>query len=166
MNSLEKFRDISTFIFDVDGVLADPLMHVLENGQLLRQMNSKDGFAFERALAEGYRIIIISGGKSEGVRIRLANLGVTEIYLSVRNKVDVLEDLVAYHDLDLGGALYMGDDLPDYECMRRVHFPVCPSDAAKEIIDLSQYVSPYRGGQGCARDVIEKTLTIQGKWKV
>jgi 3-deoxy-D-manno-octulosonate 8-phosphate phosphatase (KDO 8-P phosphatase) len=164
MNALEKFKDIRTFIFDVDGVLTDCSCHVLENGQLLRRINMRDTFAMKMALKKGYRIIIITAGRSEGIKIRLSDLGVQEIFLGRFDKLEVMEDLVAETGLDLGSTLYMGDDLPDYECMRRVHLPTCPANAVREILELSQYVSPYEGGQGCARDVIEKVLSFNGHW--
>ena len=62
--------------------------------------------------------------------------------------------------------LYMGDDLPDYEVMRRVGLPTCPNDAVPEIREISHYISPYKGGEGCVRDVIEKVMKLNGVWKV
>jgi 3-deoxy-D-manno-octulosonate 8-phosphate phosphatase (KDO 8-P phosphatase) len=164
MSYLDKLHHITTFIFDVDGVFTDSSLYVLENGTLLRKMNSKDGFALRYAIEQGYRTIIITGGQSKGTVERFKALGVQEIYHSQRNKIDALEELVQVYGLNLGQVLYMGDDLPDYECMRLVHLPTCPADAVPEIMELAQYVSPYAGGQGCVRDVIEKVLRVQGKW--
>ncbi len=164
MNTLEKFHDIRTFIFDVDGVMTDGLVHVLDDGSLLRNMHVRDAYAIRRAVEKGYRIIVITAGKSMGVRLRLEELGIREIYADIRDKLAVLTDLVVHHGLDLGESLYMGDDLPDYQAMCKVHFPVCPADAVREIIGISQYVSPYRGGGGCVREVIEKVLTLHGHW--
>ena len=164
MNQLEPFGHIHTFFFDVDGVLTDSSVLVLEDGQLLRRMSIRDGYAIRRAVDAGFRIVIISGGKSEGVAVRLRNLGVQDIYLGIQDKVDTYEDVLSMYELDEEGILYMGDDLPDYEVMRRVGFPTCPSNAAPEIRQLAQYISPYKGGEGCARDVIEKVLRIQGQW--
>lgn len=166
MNSLEKFRDIRSFIFDVDGVMTDGQVHVLENGELLRRLNVRDAYAIRRAIAAGYRVIVITAGKSEGVRKRLEELGIKELFMAAYDKLDVLQDLTLIYDLDLGTTLYMGDDLPDYDPMRRVHFPVCPADAVREVIEISQYVSPLNGGQGCVRDVIEKTMRMQEVWSV
>jgi 3-deoxy-D-manno-octulosonate 8-phosphate phosphatase (KDO 8-P phosphatase) len=165
MNNLEVFRDIHTFIFDVDGVLTNSQVLVMQDGQLLRQMSIRDGYALRRAVEEGYRVIIISGGKSEGVRIRLQNLGVPDIYLGIDDKLDTYEELVDMYDLEEGGILYMGDDLPDYPVMRRVGLPCCPANAAREIKELAQYISPINGGDGCARDVIEKVLRLNEQWQ-
>ncbi len=167
MNQLEQFREIKTFIFDVDGVLTDGRLLVLESGELLRQMNIRDGYAIRCAVKEGYQVCIITGGKSEGVRKRLEGLGVEHIYEGVEDKLRAYEQYLKSKDngLDEGKILYMGDDLPDYAVMRRVGFATCPRDAAHELFEVAKYVSPFRGGEGCARDVIEKVLRLNGKWR-
>jgi 3-deoxy-D-manno-octulosonate 8-phosphate phosphatase (KDO 8-P phosphatase) len=164
MNHLEKFRDIRTFIFDVDGVLTDGSLIVLENGSLLRQMNIRDGYAIRRAIETGYKVCIITGGKSLGVESRLSKLGVEDIFSGVQDKLPVYNTLLEKYQLDESLILYMGDDLPDYQVMRKVGFPCCPADAAPEIISLSRYVSPKPGGKGCVRDVIEKVLRLNYHW--
>jgi 3-deoxy-D-manno-octulosonate 8-phosphate phosphatase (KDO 8-P phosphatase) len=166
MNYLEKFRDIHTFIFDVDGVLTNSDLIILENGRLLRTMNTRDGFAIKTALKEGYRVCIITGGKSSGVVVRLQELGIKDIYTGVEDKLDAFEEYVEVYNLDPTGILYMGDDIPDSTPMRRVGLPACPADAAIEIINISQYMSPLNGGAGCVRDVIEKVLKLHGKWMI
>ncbi len=164
MNLLEKFRDIHTFIFDVDGVFTNSDLLILENGNLLRKMNVRDGYAVKRAIKSGYRICIITGGTSSGVVTRLESLGISDIYSGINDKLDTFEEFVITYDLDTSGILYMGDDIPDYEPMRRAGLPCCPQDAANEIVDVSQYISPKNGGDGCVRDVIEKVLKLHGKW--
>jgi 3-deoxy-D-manno-octulosonate 8-phosphate phosphatase (KDO 8-P phosphatase) len=145
-------------------VLTNSELIVMETGQLLRKMHTRDGYALRRAVQKGLRVIIITGGKSKGVVARLENLGIQEVYAGVQDKLAVYEQLVEKHNLDEEAILYMGDDLPDLECMRRVGLPVCPKDATHEIRNLSLYTSPIEGGQGCARDVIEKVLRLQRKW--
>lgn len=164
MNNLEKFNEIDTLLFDVDGVMTDSTLHVLQNGQLLRKMHTRDGFALKAAVRAGLRVAVITGGKSEGVRVRLQNLGVQDVYLGVSDKLTTYEEYVDLYDLDEDRILYMGDDLPDLAVMRRVGLPVCPTDAAPEIIRLSKYVSPLRGGNGCVRDVIERVMKVSGNW--
>ncbi len=165
MNQLEQFREIEAFIFDVDGVLTDSRVLVLENGSLLRQMSIRDGYALKRAVQEGYGVCVITGGKSEGVKKRLENLGLEHVYLGVQDKLRVFERYIEENDIDPGKVLYMGDDLPDFPVMRRVGFPVCPKDAAHEMFTLAKYISPFRGGEGCVRDVIEKVLRLRGDWE-
>lgn len=164
MSFLDKLHDIKTIILDVDGVLTDSSVYILEDGVLMRKMSTRDGYAIQHAVKKGYRIIIITGGKSEGVIKRLQNLGVQEIYSGVQDKLEAMDELIEVYGLDLASAAYMGDDLPDYESLRLVGLPTCPSNAAPEIREICQYISPLNGGEGCVRDLIEKILKVQGKW--
>jgi 3-deoxy-D-manno-octulosonate 8-phosphate phosphatase (KDO 8-P phosphatase) len=166
MNQLEKFRDIQTFIFDVDGVLTDNRILITEEGHLLRTMHIRDGYAMKLALRAGYRIGIITGGSSQGVSKRLEGLGITDIYTGRFEKMEAFEEYVLKYDLDVKTILYMGDDLPDRPVMRRVGLPTCPGDAIPEILEFVDYISPFKGGDGCVRDVIEKVMKLQGKWEV
>jgi 3-deoxy-D-manno-octulosonate 8-phosphate phosphatase (KDO 8-P phosphatase) len=165
MNILERFHHIEAFLFDVDGVLTNGEIIIMEDGGMVRTMNVRDGFAMQRAIQEGFRVGIITGGSSQGVVDRLRKLGIEDIYSGVQIKIDAYEDFVGKYGLDEENILYMGDDLPDYEVMRRVGLPACPRDAAPVIANLSHYVSPLDGGAGCVRDVVEKTLRIQEKWR-
>ncbi|MBB4077490.1 3-deoxy-D-manno-octulosonate 8-phosphate phosphatase (KDO 8-P phosphatase) [Lewinella aquimaris] len=164
MNELERFTDITTFIFDVDGVLTNSQLMILEDGGLLRQMNVRDGYAIKRALEKGYQVCVITGGKSQGVVSRLQGLGVVDIYYGVQDKVEAYREYMDLYDLDDENVLFMGDDVPDYEVMRLVGFPTCPQDACSEILSISKYVSDKCGGAGAVRDVIERTLRLHGKW--
>ena len=164
MNYKEKLKNIDTFIFDVDGVLTDGTVTLMPSGEQVRKMNVKDGFAMRHALSKGYRIAIISGGKSEGVKKRFEYLGVQDVYLGCEDKKDALSDLVHIHELDTNKIAYMGDDLNDWEIMQEVGLATCPHDAATEIKNLAEYVSNKNGGTGCVRDIIEQTLRTQGKW--
>ncbi len=161
---LEDFRQINTFILDVDGVLTNSELIVLENGHLLRKMSTRDGFAIKEAVFHGFDVFVITGGKSTGVIQRLRNLGVKEVFSGVDNKIDAFDELIYTYNLNEEEILYMGDDMPDYEVMRKVFMPTCPKDAAPEIKYLCKYISPFKGGEGCVRDVIEKVLKLNGKW--
>ncbi|WMX16762.1 MULTISPECIES: HAD family hydrolase [unclassified Aureispira] len=164
MSFLDKLHDIDTIILDVDGVLTDSSVYIFEDGVLMRKMNVRDGYAIKYAISKGYRLIIITGGKSEGVIKRLQNLGVQEIYSGMQDKLEAMDELIEIYGLDLSSTVYMGDDLPDYEPLRLVHLPTCPANAAPEIREICQYISPFKGGEGCVRDLIEKILKVQGKW--
>ncbi len=164
MNVLERFQAITTFVFDVDGVLTDNTVLVTEEGHQLRAMNVRDGYAIKRAIETGFKIAIITGGKSEGVIKRLQGLGITEVFVGVEDKLAMLEDYLFEHSLAMDQVLYMGDDMPDVAPMRMVALPVCPSDACNEVVQIAKYVSPFSGGSGCVRDVIEKVLILNGKW--
>lgn len=165
MNELEKFELINTFIFDVDGVLTNSQLLVLESGKLLRQMNVRDGYAIKRAIQMGYNVCIITGGKSEGVKKRLMNLGVEYVYTGIQDKLEPYREFMALHEeITYENVLYMGDDVPDYEVMRLVGLPTCPRDACPEILSLATYVSHADGGAGAVRDVVERTLRLNGHW--
>ena len=158
---LEK---INTFIFDVDGVLTDGSVVLQADGEQSRTMNIKDGFALQLAVKLGYRVIIISGGKSMAVKKRLEGLGIEIIYMGASDKWEVFDEAKLTYQLNEENIAYMGDDVPDYFVMNAIALPSCPADAAPEIIKISKYVSPLSGGKGCVRDLIEKVLRAQGKW--
>jgi 3-deoxy-D-manno-octulosonate 8-phosphate phosphatase (KDO 8-P phosphatase) len=160
----ELLKNITTFIFDVDGVLSDGTVLLLPDGDQARNMNIKDGYAIQHAVKKGYQVCIISGGGSEMVKKRLNGLGVSDVYLKISDKKDKYEDYLYSNSLSHQEILYMGDDLPDYEVMKMVGVASCPDDAAAEIKSICHYVSPQKGGYGCVRDVIEQVLKIQGKW--
>ncbi|CAM3437188.1 3-deoxy-D-manno-octulosonate 8-phosphate phosphatase KdsC [Flavobacterium longum] len=160
----ELMNGITTFIFDVDGVLTDSSVHVTSSGELLRVMNIRDGYAMKAAVDSGYHVCVISGGSNDGVRIRLENLGITEIYLGAPDKVALFENYIKAYNIQPEQVLYMGDDIPDYHVMQRVGLPTCPQDAAPEIKSISKYVSHKTGGRGAVRDVIEQVMKVQHKW--
>jgi 3-deoxy-D-manno-octulosonate 8-phosphate phosphatase (KDO 8-P phosphatase) len=163
-NYKEILNHITTFIFDVDGVLTDSSVHVTESGEMLRVMNIRDGFAMKAALESGYNVCIISGGNNEGVRIRLRNLGITDIHLASPNKVDTFKEYIDLYAIKPDEVLYMGDDIPDYHVMQLVGLPTCPQDASPEIKAISKYISHKNGGKGAVREVIEQVMKVQGKW--
>lgn len=164
MNLLEQFKQVKAFAFDVDGVLTDGTLLILEDGQMARKMNIKDGYALQLAIKQGYHVIIISGGTSEAVRDRLQRLGVKEVFLKVQDKKAVLMNYLAENNLDISDVLFMGDDIPDYEVMQLAGIACAPADAAVEIRQIAHYTSSLNGGFGCARDVIEKVLKLNGHW--
>ncbi len=163
-NYKTTLKNITTFCFDVDGVFTNGIVHLMPDGEQLRTANVRDGYAVQLAIKKGYNIAIITGGNSEAVRKRFEGLGVTDVYLSSHKKTDVFAAYLAAKGLSAAEVCYMGDDIPDYLVMKEVGLAVCPADAASEIKDISAYVSPYAGGCGCVRDILEQTMKVQGKW--
>lgn len=155
---------IKALCFDVDGVLSCETVPMDAEGQPLRTVNIKDGYALRLAQMSGLHIAIITGARPEAIRRRYELLGIEDIFLSCAVKMETYEKLKAKYSLEDEEVLYMGDDIPDYEIMSRVGCPVCPADAAPEIKDISVYVSHIKGGYGCGRDVVEQVLRAQGKW--
>ncbi len=163
-NFKTKLTRVKAFIFDVDGVLTDGSVTLMPDGEQARVMNIKDGYALQLAVKKGYKVAIISGGKSEMVRKRLNNLGITDVYLGSHTKIDTYKEFLSIYNINPDEILYMGDDLPDYEVMKRIGVPTCPNDSAQEIKDICLYVSDKLGGKGCVRDVIEQVMKVQGNW--
>jgi 3-deoxy-D-manno-octulosonate 8-phosphate phosphatase (KDO 8-P phosphatase) len=166
MSVLEKFKSIRTFVFDVDGVMTDGSVQVFDSGEQVRRMSTRDGYSLQLAIKKGYRVVVISGGSSEGVRLRLQYLGIKDIFLNIHDKVDVLRQYAREHELDEQDMLYMGDDIPDHAPMNFVGLACAPSDAAPEIRHIAAYISSFPGGQGCVRDVVEKVLKLNGHWEL
>ena len=160
----ELMNGITTFVLDVDGVLTDSSVHVTSTGEMLRTMNIRDGYAMKAAVDSGYHVCVISGGSNDGVRIRLQNLGIKEIFLGAPDKVATFNAYIAQYGINPEQVLYMGDDIPDYHVMQLVGLPACPQDSAPEIKGISQYISHKPGGRGAVRDVIEQVMKVQGKW--
>jgi 3-deoxy-D-manno-octulosonate 8-phosphate phosphatase (KDO 8-P phosphatase) len=163
-NFKEKLRSIKLIALDVDGVLTDGSVHCLENGDQVRVMNIKDGYALQLAVKTGIKIIIISGGQSNGVLTRLNKLGISDVMMSIGTKFPVLESFCSENNFLPEEVLFMGDDIPDLHCMSWAGIAACPSDAATEIKEICDYISRFSGGKGCVRDVIEQVLKVQSKW--
>ena len=161
---LDVFKNINVFVFDIDGVLTDGSLLILENGLMARKMHVKDGYALQLAVKRGYTIIILSGGQSTQVAGKLKDLGISNVYMGVGEKLEKFQMLVTELNLHSNEILYMGDDIPDMEVMQLSGLACCPADAVAEIKTISKYISPYKGGEGCVRDVIEKVMKLQGKW--
>ena len=160
----EYLEHITTFIFDVDGVLTDGSVTITTSGEMLRTMNIKDGYALKQALNKGYNICAISGGTNEGVRKRLNHLGITTVYLGAHLKTRPFNEYIKTFNINPENVLYMGDDIPDVPVMKSVGLATCPQDAVAEVKLISNYISHKNGGKGCVRDVIEQVLKVQNNW--
>jgi 3-deoxy-D-manno-octulosonate 8-phosphate phosphatase (KDO 8-P phosphatase) len=166
LNFKEKLNKITTILFDIDGVLTDGKVMVMENGEIVRNMNSKDGYALHLAVSKAYRIGVISGGNNVAIKNALGRSGITDVFIGQHDKLACYLEYMRAHQLKDEEVLYIGDDLPDHEVMSRVGLAVCPFDAAQEIKDICLYVSPKKGGEGCIRDILEQVLRVQGKWEI
>ena len=161
---LDLFKPIRLYVLDVYGVLTDGTILVTPDGNYLRKMNVKDGYALQLAKKKGYNIMIISGSDAPTVIERMKKLGITDVHMKVTDKLGYLREYMVRNNFDRSEVLFMGDDMPDYNCMIISGFACCPSDAAVEIKQISSYISPKRGGDGCVRDVIEKVLKLNNNW--
>src|SRR5215218_9573542 len=164
MTLYERFKQITTFVFDVDGVLTDGTVLLLENGLQARKMNIKDGLALQMA-QRSHRVVIVSGSYSEPVLKRLQYLGLTEIFLGTKDKLGFLKKYLQEHNIDWSQVLYMGDDLPDMGVLKSAGLACCPADAVPEVKACCHYIATKTGGDGCVREVIEKVLKLSGHWQ-
>ena len=164
MNLPDRFKQITTFVFDMDGVLTDGMLLVFDTIQPVRRMHIRDGYALQLAIKKGYRVVVISGSCSDAVVARLNGLGVMDVYMKETDKKSRLIQYVNVNNLSWDEVLFMGDDMPDYAVMKMVGLACAPGDAATEIKEIAHYISPTNGGKGCARDVIEKVLKLNDAW--
>lgn len=166
-NYKELLHQIRAFVFDMDGTLTSGHFSLTPEGQPLRNLYSKDGYGMQLAIKKGFIVAVISGGRCDGVKASLQRLGLTDIYMGYPHKLNAWQDLLAVYEhqnLQERQILYMGDDIPDFHLLQRAGIGAAPANAAPEIRELAQYVSPHKGGEGCVRDVIEQTLKLQGNW--
>ena len=163
-NFKEDIARVEAIVLDVDGVMTDGGIIPTPDGDFIRRYNAKDGYAIASAIREGLKVCIISGGRGRMLENRLQMLGVTRYYLNCMDKVTAIREFIAYYNIDLEDVIYMGDDIPDLECMRLVGVPVCPADAAMEVVEASRYISEFNGGHGAVRDIIEQVMRAKGVW--
>ncbi len=163
-NYKELLKNITTIIFDYDGVFTEGKILLLENGDQLRTANVKDGYALQLAIKKGYRIAVISGGNSDSIKVRLKKFGIYDVFIRVEHKIKVFNEYLQKHKLNREEVLFMGDDIPDCQIMKEARVAACPADAVEEIKTLSHYISYFKGGDGCVRDILEQVMKVQGKW--
>ena len=163
-NFKEEIAQVEAFVFDVDGVMTDGGIVPTADGDFIRRYNAKDGYALAYAVKLGYKVCIITGGRGRTLENRLRMLGIRRYYIDCMDKIATLRNYLAEEQLDPRHVIYMGDDIPDLECMRAVGLPVCPADAAAEVLEVSRYVSEFNGGAGAVRDIIEQVLRARGDW--
>ena len=157
-------KKIKAIIFDIDGVLSAETITLSSEGLPLRTVNIKDGYAIQLAMKLGLRIVIMTGVNVSSICRRYEGLGVEDIYVGCAVKIKAYDAFLEQYDLTDDQVMYMGDDIPDLQVLRRVGCPVCPKDACPEVKEACLYVSDRKGGHGCGRDVIEQTLRAQGLW--
>lgn len=155
---------IKGIVFDMDGVLSPSTITLSENGTPLRMGNVKDGYAMQLASKTDLKIAVITGGHSNAMQNRMNFLGIEDVFQNVAEKLPVLKNWVESRGLTPEEVAYMGDDIPDLQCMRYVGLPTAPFDAAVEVRDTALFVSKFAGGYGCVRDLLREILMAQKNW--
>ena len=118
----------------------------------------------QHAVKCGLVLAIITGGRTEAVRLRYEGLGIKDVVLGAAVKIKVYNELKEKYGLADEEIIYVGDDIPDYEVLTVCGLPCCPADAAPEIKSVCKYISHKNGGQGCVRDIVEQVLKAQNLW--
>ena len=155
---------IKAIVFDVDGVLSASTITLHPNGEPMRTVNIKDGYAIQLAVKQGLHIAIMTGANVDSIRVRYERLGVKDVFTACSVKIKVYEKSLAEYGMADDEIIFVGDDVPDYEVMSRCGCPCCPADACPDIKSISRYISSANGGYGVGRDIIEQVLRAQGKW--
>ncbi len=150
-NFKEDIARVRVIVLDVDGVMTDGGIIVTPEGEFIRKFHAKDGYALSYAMKRGYHVAIITGGRGRSLTVRFEMLGVEHVYTNCFHKIDALHELMQKLDVQAEEILYMGDDIPDIEPMLHVGMPVCPADAATEVVEVSRYV-------------VEQVMRARGDW--
>lgn len=163
-NYRKNLHKITTLIFDYDGVMTDGKVLFTDDGQQLRSVNVRDGYALQLASKKGFRIVVLSGADTEGMRKRCESKIFNHVFLGISDKQSVFNDFINSESLKLEEIMYMGDDIPDLPVLSKVGIAACPADACEEVKKSVHYISPFKGGNGCVRDIIEQILKVHGQW--
>lgn len=163
-NYKERLKDVKAMVFDVDGVLSTSDIPLYPDGEPMRVINTKDGYALHQAAVNGMPLAVLTGGNTKAIEVRFRGLGFKEVYMGAGTKIEKLREFMQKYGVTKEEVMYMGDDIPDYQCMKEVGLPVCPADAAPEIKEISDYISDKTGGKGCVRDIVEQVLKAKGLW--
>lgn len=148
---------IKLFVMDVDGTLTDGKIYMGENGEVMKAFNVKDGYAIAHMLPEMEIIpVIITGRKSKIVENRAKELGITELYQGVGDKLTQLKMVAEKYNAAPEQIAYIGDDLNDLACIEYCGLTACPADAVEEVKQKVTYVCNKNGGEGAVREFICK----------
>lgn len=160
---LTRAAAIELAVFDVDGVLTDGRLFYGPQGETMKVFHSRDGLGLKALRRSGLEVAIISGRDHPGVSQRMNQLGITQVFQGISNKMPVLETLMNQLNLGAEQVSYMGDDWNDAPAMRGAGLALAPADAAGAIHHLAHYVTRSGGGQGAVREVCELLLDARQK---
>ena len=156
--------NINLIVLDLDGVLTNGKILLNTDGEWLRQMDVKDGYAIQLAKKSGFEVAVVSGSFSSQAEQRLKKLGVDIFIQGASRKSEDLLHLMQQLSLKNENILYVGDDIPDIDAFYLAGVKACPADAVHEIKETADFISSKNGGDGCVREIIEKVMRVQGKW--
>lgn len=159
----DRFKQVRAFVFAVDAVCTDGKVWVSERGEQWFALHVRDRYALQLATAN-YPVAWLGFGNLSGISDGMERLGITDLYISAGDEISVLADWMAGNGLSAADVLGMGSDVANLGVMASTGFCVCPADAAEDVKAVAAYVSPFNGGAGAVRDVIETVMRLQGTW--
>jgi 3-deoxy-D-manno-octulosonate 8-phosphate phosphatase (KDO 8-P phosphatase) len=157
-----KAKTVKLVIFDVDGVLTDGKLFLGDDGQEYKAFHSRDGHGMKMLQFTGVEIGIITGRKSQVVRLRMESLGIEHVYQGKQEKLPAYQELKNKLGLSDEQIAYVGDDVVDLPVMRRVGLAIAVQDAHPVVVQHAHWQTPHGGGRGAARDVCEMIMEAQG----
>jgi 3-deoxy-D-manno-octulosonate 8-phosphate phosphatase (KDO 8-P phosphatase) len=160
----EKLEKIKIVLTDNDGVLTDTGVYFSAKGEEFKRFSIRDGMGIERMRKyAGVETIIITGEESGSVRARADKLKITEYYLGVKKKEEVLSEVMKKHNLKSDEIAFVGDDSNDFEVMKLVGFKATPADGMSFIKEIADYVCENKGGNGAFREIAELIIAFKSK---
>ena len=162
--TVEKIKPVSFLILDVDGVLTDGRIIIDDLGNETKQFHVRDGHGLKLLMRVGIEVILITGRTSKVVEHRARELGIQEVHQSAKNKIDVLQEIMARRDITGEHIAYIGDDIVDIPVFRTVGFAVAVADASEDAKEAADYITGNGGGKGAVREICELILKVQNKW--
>ena len=159
-----RARRIKLLLMDCDGVLTDGRLELLENGDEQKTFHARDGQGISLLHRAGLKTGIISGRTSSAVERRAQGLGMAYVRQDAKDKIKVLDEIMAAAGVSIDECAYIGDDLADIPVMLRVELAVAVADAVVETKEAAHYVTELRGGHGAVREVTDLILKAQGHW--
>ncbi len=161
----EKARHIKLLVLDVDGVLSDGKLYYSNNGDEIKSFNILDGQGIKLLLNNGIEVAIITNRESNVVSRRARELGISKLVQGSESKLAALDELLQSLKLGYQEAAYIGDDLPDLACMRRVGFAVTVPNAHPVLQQHALCCTQRRGGAGAVREICDLILQAQDKFE-
>ena len=150
--------DIRMFLTDCDGCLTDGGMYYSEKGDELKKFNTRDGKGFALLKERGVLTGIVTGENVDLNKRRVEKLRLDVYIPGCSDKLQAVRQLCDEYGIGLENVLYIGDDIIDIPLLEKAGFSACPADAHPSVRKIVDFVSPFDGGRGVIRDVVDMIL--------
>jgi 3-deoxy-D-manno-octulosonate 8-phosphate phosphatase (KDO 8-P phosphatase) len=165
MISQPDLKNIKLLLLDVDGVLTNGDIVYTDEGGEIKIFNVRDGFGIRMLQKAGVQVGIVTGRSSGALLHRCKNLGISMIYDDVKNKSDILDDVVSKTGLNPQEIAFVGDDLPDIALLKKSGAAIAVADAHETVKAISHFTTRQNGGNGAVREICEWILKAKGMWE-